>query len=202
MARSAVKHPWDEELQLWTLIFIKKEKQATIPARWGFSDAGKLVDSSADEWANSTEITDHRVRKSKKRFQGIKYPEWHILPQDLRMVHLKYQEYQEQERRLRLQERLPTTPIQEEAWELCGQGNHDWMVLQPKYDGVAFQRTAWIEGLTVFDMRKCYACGYVTILQDDGGAPFFSGSIQGKPDSVPDPDIRIISRNKSNVRPD
>ncbi len=103
MALGTVKHPWDEELQLWTLIFIKKETLATIPPRYGFSQSQKLVDHRDPAWVGSTGITDYRVRKSKKRFLGLDYGEWSNLPQDLKSVHPKYEEYQKERHRQRLE---------------------------------------------------------------------------------------------------
>jgi len=193
MARSVVKHPWDQELQLWELIFIKRDKQATIPALYGFSNAGKLVNSSEDEWVSSTGITDYRVRKSTKRFSDLNYAEWSNLPQDLKTVHPKSQEFQEKERILRSSERRPTNPVQEEAWELCQQGEHTWMIPHSEYDGAAFERTVWFDEDTVCDMRRCYFCRYVAILKDEGGAPFFPDPVQEEPELVPEPDERLPS---------
>jgi len=103
MALGTVKHPWDEELQLWALIFIKKETLATIPPRYGFSKNQKLVDHRDPAWVGSTGITDYRVRKSKKRFLGLDYGEWSNLPQDLKSVHPKCEEYQKERHRQRLE---------------------------------------------------------------------------------------------------
>ena len=103
MARGTVKQPWDEELQLWALIFIKKETLATIPPRYGFSQNQKLVDHRDPAWVGSTGITEYRVRKSKKRFLGLDYGEWSNLPQDLKSVHPKCEEYQKERHRQRLE---------------------------------------------------------------------------------------------------
>ena len=103
MALGTVKHPWDEELQLWALIFIKKETLATIPPRYGFSKNQKLVDHRDPAWVGSTGITEYRVRKSKKRFLGLDYGEWSNLPQDLKSVHPKCEAYQKERYRQRLE---------------------------------------------------------------------------------------------------
>jgi hypothetical protein len=103
MALGTVKHPWDEELQLWALIFIKKETLARIPPRYGFSQSQKLVDHRDPAWVGSTGITEYRVRKSKKRFLGLDYGEWSNLPQDLKSVHPKFEEYQKERHRQRLE---------------------------------------------------------------------------------------------------
>ena len=103
MALGPVNHPWDEELQLWALIFIKKETLATIPPRYGFSKNQKLVDHRDPAWVGSTGITEYRVRKSKKRFLGLDYGEWSNLPQDLQSVHPKFGEYQKERYRQRLE---------------------------------------------------------------------------------------------------
>ena len=79
-------------------------------------------------------------------------------------------------------EKRPTTPIQREAWELCRRGDHGWMVPHTKFDGVAFEAGAWVEGNTVYEARRCYFCGETVSSQDFGGAPFYSGMLGEKPD--------------------
>ena len=89
----------------------------------------------------------------------------------------------------------------EHVWGLPTIGlclHYGWMVAHPKFAGVAFSRRAWVEGATVFDIRKCYICVDVTISEDQWGAPLFPGTIRGKPNSVPEPNFP--ARNRTAAR--
>ena len=172
-------------MQLWERIFIKKEPTNHIPARFEFSENGELVmilrpdgdrPSSGGMW-----ISDYRVRESKKRFRELSYAEWDLLPSGLQTVHPEYREYLEERRKLVSSKKRPTTPIQAEAWGLCANGDHSWMIPRSRFDGVAFEAAAWIEGNTVYEARKCYCCDERVSTEDPGGAPFYSGKLDEKP---------------------
>ena len=94
---------------------------------------------------------------------------------ELQTVHPKCQECQQERRHLAALEREPSTPIQREARELGQVRNHDWMMPQTRFEGVAFENTAWFEGDTVIQVRKCYFCGEEIRLEDPQGVAFFPG---------------------------
>ena len=179
MARTQNTRPWAEEVQLWDLMYVKQEPAAQISARYEFSGSGELVTviyrDNIPEFGNGKWISDYRVRQSKKRFLALSLAEWRSLPMELQTVHPKCQEYQQERRRLAALEREPSTPIQREAWELCQEGNHDWMMPHTRFEGVAFENKVWFEGDTVIQVRKCYFCSQETRLADPQGAPFFPG---------------------------
>jgi len=41
--------------------------------------------------------------------------------------------------------RQPATPLQQEAWEKCQQGNHDWMIGSSVFEGHAFTESRHLE---------------------------------------------------------
>ena len=141
MGRGKVKHPWAEEVQLWELMFIKKEPAKFIQSGYQFSADGKLETIiRTDEITQNrlvSWITDYRLRESKKRFLGLSYAEWALLPVLLQTEHPKRPEYTEERKYLVPSQERPTTPIQWEAWERCQNKDHSWMALQNKFDGVA-----------------------------------------------------------------
>lgn len=105
MARGEVVHPWEEEVQLWELVFIKRDvPEYRIPSQRRFSDEGvleKVVNRDRDVWEDTSgkRITDYRVVKSKKRWFTLSYPEWRILPRALQQVHPRHLEYAREQAR-------------------------------------------------------------------------------------------------------
>lgn len=192
MARGVVAHPWEEEVKLWLLIFIKKEAISRIQANYQFADNGELVSIWGRD-DNGATITEYRANKTKKRFNSLPFEEWTLLPEALKTVHPEYSRYQEEERRIRSADKRPTTPIQEKAYKRCQDGDHDWMRGYGEFDGAAFERVAWIDGDTVFDMTRCYFCGHTEIREARGGAPYYSGPLQMTPDSIPEPNRWIVN---------
>ena len=92
MPRGPVIHPWDEEVQLWKLMFIEKERLYRIPVQYKFPDSGLLAsyrdyDTRSWEALGGARITEDRVKKSKKRWLGLNFAEWSNLPGDLKTVH-------------------------------------------------------------------------------------------------------------------
>ncbi len=179
MARSKNIRPWPEEVQLWDLMYVKREPAAQIPANYEFSKRGELV--TAITWDDKPEpgdgkwISDYRVRQGRKRFRELDLAEWSGLSIELQTVHPKCQEYWQERRRLAALEKEPSTPIQREAWELCQIRNHDWMMPHTRFEGVAFENTVWFEGDAVIQVQKCYFCEEEIRQEDPGGAPFFPG---------------------------
>ena len=179
MARPKNIRPWAEEVQIWDLMYVKREPAAQIPANYEFSKRGELV--RVIPWDGKLEagdgkwISDYRVRESRKRFDGLDLAEWSDLSIELQTVHPKCQEYQQERRRLAALEKEPSTPIQREAWELCQVRNHDWMMPHTRFEGVAFENTVWFEDDAVIQVQKCYFCEEEIRQEDPGGAPFFPG---------------------------
>jgi len=104
MAKGKVIPPWEEEVQLWELLFIKREPISRVPSQYKFSSAGRLesvVNFDRDSWEDLSgrRITEDRARKSKKRFLELSYPEWTELTRPLRAVHPECSEYMELNRR-------------------------------------------------------------------------------------------------------
>ena len=89
MARGSVKHPWEDELKIWELLFIKGEPLYLLPTK--------------------TEFTEYRLNKSKKRFKTLSYSEWTLLPENLQHVHPRCTEYAEELGKEAASNRQPST---------------------------------------------------------------------------------------------
>ena len=89
MARGSVKHPWEDELKIWELLFIKGEPLYLLPTK--------------------TEFTEYRLNKSKKRFKDLSYSEWTLLPENLRHVHPNGSKYAEVRGKEAASDRQPST---------------------------------------------------------------------------------------------
>jgi hypothetical protein len=89
MARGRVKHPWEEEVEIWDLLSIKGEALYRLPAH--------------------TNFTEYRLNKSKKRFENLSYSEWTDLPENLQKVHPKSLEYTEERRKEAVSDRHQST---------------------------------------------------------------------------------------------
>lgn len=188
MGRGKVRHSWAEEVQLWELMFIKKEPAKFIQSGYQFSADGKLETVIwTDEMTQNTSvswITDYRLRESKNRFLALSYAEWGLLPVLLQTEHPNRIEYSEDRKYLVPPQERPTTPIQWEAWEQCQNEDHSWMASYTKFEGVAFEGAAWIEGDTIIEAKRCYFCHKQVVSKDPGGVPYYGGVVRGKPDWV------------------
>lgn len=89
MARGSVKHPWEDELKIWELLFIKGEPLYLLPTK--------------------TEFTEYRLNKRKKRFKDLSYSEWTLLPGNLRLIHPNYSEYAEGRGKVEASDRRSST---------------------------------------------------------------------------------------------
>ncbi len=91
MARTKNPRLWAEEIQLWNLMYVKRERAAQIPANYEFSKRGELVTvipwDGKLEAGNGKWISDYRVRQSRKRFDELDLAEWSGLPIELQTVH-------------------------------------------------------------------------------------------------------------------
>jgi hypothetical protein len=121
VARGKVAPDWEENVKIWTLLFIKKKPLYRLPGE--------------------TMLTEHRLRKIKQHWGVLSYLEWNCLPPDLQQAHPKYPHYLEERRRLRASERHPANPIQEEAYTKCQERNHSWMtdLDQGRFEDHAFE---------------------------------------------------------------
>jgi hypothetical protein len=73
--------------------------------------------------------------------------------------------------------RQPATPLQQEAWEKCQEGDHSWMIVSSVFDGHAFTESRRLETPEeseqdppeekgrpiVRHTYTCYFCGYQSI---------------------------------------
>jgi len=89
MARGRVNHPWEDELKIWELLFIKGEPLYLLPTK--------------------TEFTEYRLNKSKKRFKNLSYSEWTLLPENLQKVHPQSLKYAHERREEAASDRQPST---------------------------------------------------------------------------------------------
>ena len=89
MARGRIKHPWEDELKIWELLFIKGEPLYLLPTKTGF--------------------TEYRLNKSNKRFKNLSYSEWTLLPENLRHIHPVYSESAKGEGKVEASDRQAST---------------------------------------------------------------------------------------------
>ena len=166
MARRASRTPWNEEIQLWRLRFIKRATIADITANWKFLD-GDLVKDNDENRSKGDAITEYRVDKSRLTFDDLTYSHWLNLPEDLQDIHPSREEYEEK-RLARPQERHPTSPLQEETWGLCHEENHDWLQ-EKRFFNAAFRARQWYRRtesgqFMAFCVHTCYWCGHEVTL--------------------------------------
>ena len=78
----------------------------------------------------------------------------------------------------------PATPIQQEAWDRCQNGDHSWMIPESKFEGQSFTRETRYESPqetaqyapeeplwptpTIRHTDTCYHCGYPRITRGSG----------------------------------
>jgi len=147
MARGTVNEPQETKELVWEYLFIKKEPLYTLSAKLSRTE--------------NLETTEYQLRKLKKHFIELEFSEWAILPEPLKRVHRKYAEYKAEAEKC-----LPRTPLQQEAYEMCSNGDHSWFN-DSRFDGHAYKFEVVSEAgdnrIQVLMKRTCHFCGHVDV---------------------------------------